>query len=42
MRNIDTLLQLRLYTPKMKDFVKHIITISSDIREYIMNISLGL
>lgn len=42
MGGIYTFLQLRFYTPEMKEFVKNIIPISSEIREYVMNISLGL
>jgi len=42
MGSIYTFLQLRFYTPEIKIFINHIIPISNDIREYFMNISLGL
>lgn len=41
MGGIYTTLPLRLYTPEMKEFVKNIIPISNDIKEYFKNISLG-
>ncbi len=34
MGGIYTFLQLRLYTPEMKEFAKNIIPISNDIKEY--------
>ena len=41
MGGIYTTLQLRLYTPEMKEFAKSIIPISNDIKEFFKNISLG-
>ena len=40
MGGIYTFLQLRLYTPEMKEFAKSIIPISNDIKEFFKNISL--
>ena len=34
MGGMYTILQLRLYTPEMKEFAKNIIPISNDIKEY--------
>lgn len=41
MGGMYTILQLRLYTPEMKEFAKSIIPISNDIKEFFKNISLG-
>ena len=41
MGGIYTFLQLKLYTPEMKEFAKNIIPISNDIKEFFKNISLG-
>ena len=41
MGGIYTFLELRLYTPEVKEFAKSIIPISNDIKEFFKNISLG-